>query len=96
MKLTAKQEKFLELSKQYENLKKQMKELKPALQDLMAEIGIGKHFQDSKTGAVYEITIPKGTYISFDPISYERTRLEGESKGSLSLKKAEELGYTVK
>ena len=90
------QQKFLELSKQYEALKNQMKELKPQLQALMLELGEGSHFQDPATLAVYKIIKPTGTFISFDPISYERTKFADEKKGSLSMKKAEELGYSLK
>lgn len=93
--MTDAQKKFLELSKQYEQLKAQMREIKPQLQELMQEIGIGEHFQDPSTLAVYEIVVPTGTFISFDPIAYNRTKLTGEAKGSLSVKKAEELGYSL-
>jgi len=94
--MTDAQAKFLELSKQYEGLKKQMKELKPKLQGLLVEIGVGGHFQDPTTLAVYEIVEPAGTFISFDKISYNRTRIGDEKKGDLSMKKAEELGYSLK
>lgn len=94
--MTDAQMKFLEVSKRYEALKKEMKELKPVMQDLLTEIGIGSHFQDPATKAVYQVVEPNGTFITFDRISYDRTRLEGEAKGSLSMKKAEELGYELK
>lgn len=94
--MTDSQAKFLELSKQYEALKSQMKELKPQLQELMLELGEGAHFQDPATLAVYQIVKPTGTFISFDPISYDRTKFTDEKKGSLSMKKAEELGYSLK
>lgn len=88
-------EKVLELIKQYENLKKQFKDLEPILTEELNNIGIGKHFQDEETKAVYEIVEPNGTFISYKKISYNRTKLEGESKGSLSVKRAKELGYEL-
>ena len=87
---------FLKLSKRYEELKNEMKELKPLLQEEMTKIGVGNHFQDPETKAVYEIVEPTGTFISFDKVSYNRTRLGDEKKGSLSFKKAEEMGYDLK
>lgn len=89
------QNKFLELSKRFETLKEEMKALKPTLQELMTEIGVGTMFQDSDTGLVYRIEVPTGTYISFDPITYSRTKKVGEDKGSLSKKDAEAAGFTL-
>lgn len=94
--MTDQQQKFLELSKRYEALKEEMKAIKPTLQELMLEIGEGNHFQDPSDGTVFKIVKPTGTFIQFDPISYERTKRVGETKGSLSMKKAEELGYALK
>jgi len=94
--MTDAQMKFLEVSKRYEALKNEMKELKPTIKNLLTEIGVGNHFQDPSTKAVYNVVEPNGTFISFDRISYDRTKLEGEAKGSLSMKKAEELGYKLK
>lgn len=88
--------KFLEISKRYETLKEEMAALKPTLQELMLEMGSGTHFQDHDTGLVYKIIIPTGTFISFDPISYVRTKKVGETKGSLAKAEAIELGYDIK
>ena len=93
--MTDAQAKFLEISKRYETLKEEMKALKPTLQELMTEIGVDAMFQDSETGLVYRIEVPTGTYISFDPITYARTKKVGEDKGSLSKKDAEAAGYTL-
>jgi hypothetical protein len=93
--MTDAQQKFLEISKRYETLKEEMKALKPTLQELMTEIGVGTMFQDAETGLVYRIEVPTGTFISFDPISYSRTKKVGEDKGSLSKKDAEAAGFTL-
>ncbi len=93
--MTDAQQKFLEIAKRYEVLKEEMKALKPTLQDLMTEIGVGEMFQDPSTGLVYKIEVPTGTYISFDPINYVRTKKAGETKGSLSKSDAEAAGFTL-
>lgn len=93
--MTDAQQKFLEISKRYETLKEEMKALKPTLQELMTEIGVDSIFQDPETMLVYKIEVPKGTFISFDPISYVRTKKVGEDKGSLSKKDAEAAGFTL-
>ena len=90
------QKKFLELSKQMEALNAQRKELKPQLEALMVELGVGSHFQDPDTGLVYQIEVPNGTFIEYKRIGYARTKAKEEVKGTLSMKKAEDLGYKVK
>jgi len=94
--MTEAQAKFIELSKQYESLKESMKAHKQELVELMAEIGVGSHFQDPEDGTVFQIVKPSGTFISFDEVAYERTKRNGEAKGTLSMKKADELGYKLK
>ena len=89
------QEKLLGLIKRYEELKQGFKDIEPELVEALTEIGIGEHFQDSETNAVYEVVEPAGTFISYKKISYNRTKLEGEVKGSLSMKRAKELGYEL-
>lgn len=93
--MTDVQMKFLEISKRYETLKEEMKALKPTLLELMTEIGTGEMFQDPDSGLVYKIVVPTGTYISFDTISYNRTKKVGEDKGTLSKKDAEAAGFTL-
>lgn len=57
-------------------------------------VGIGGHFAD-EAGTVYEISPVKGKYIEFVPYEVMRTRRGTEKRGSLSLERAEELGYDV-
>lgn len=93
--MTDAQQKFLELSKRYEALKEEMKAIKPTLQELMTEMKVGTHFQDPETQLVYRIEIPTGTYVSFDPITYTRTKKVGEDKGTLAKSEAQKLGYNI-
>ena len=93
--LTDAQGKFIELSKRYEALKEEMKELKPQMHEILQEIGIGGYFQDPETKLVYKVKKPTGTFISFDEIGYDRTKKTEEKKGSLSKKEAQEAGYEL-
>lgn len=93
--MTDLQKKFLELANQKEQLVSQLKEIDPLLEELMLEIGKNNYFQ-SDEGLVYKIQEPKGTFISFKKIEYVRTKKEGEFKGSLSKKEAEENGFDLK
>ena len=94
--LTDTQKKFLEVSKRIETLKEEMKALYPTLDELMVELGVGTHFQDPETKLVYQIVVPKGSFIEYKQVGYERTKKTGETKGSMAMKKAEELGYSLK
>lgn len=87
------QQEFLELVEKYEDLKKQMKELKPKMHQLLEEIGPNSYFQGN--GVVYKVVRPEGTFISFDKISYSRTKKADEKRGSLSMKEAKENGFDV-
>lgn len=93
--LTDQQQKFIEVSKQLELLKEQRKEIGSQLEELANQIGIGSSFQDPEDKTVFEIVVPDGKYMYFDKIDYVRTRREGERSGSLSLKRAKELGYEL-
>jgi len=93
--LTDQQKKFIELTKQLETLKEKRKEISSELESLANEIGVNSSFQDPTDNTVFEIVIPDGKYMYFDKIDYVRTRREGERSGSLSLKRAKELGYNL-
>lgn len=93
--LTDQQKQFIELSKKLELLKEQRKEIGSQLEELANEIGVGSSFQDPTDKTVFEIVIPDGKYMYFDKIDYNRTRREGERSGSLSLKRAKELGFEL-
>jgi hypothetical protein len=94
MSLSPAQQKFIELEKKKQEVKKFFEELKAATEELVTEIGVGGHFQDHE-GTVYQVTVPEGRFVAFDKYSVVRTRRQGEKKGDLSLTKARELGYEV-
>lgn len=93
--LTDQQKKFIEVTKQLEAIKEQRKEIGSQLEELANQIGVGSSFQDPEDKTVFEIVVPEGKYMYFDKIDYNRTRREGERSGSLSLKRAKELGYEL-
>lgn len=86
---------FIELAKKYEALSDEMKACKEAMVKVMTEIGEGKFVQDPSDMTVYQIVIPQGRYVYFDPITYIRTRKVNEDRGELSIKKAEEAGFLL-
>jgi hypothetical protein len=89
------QTKFVGLAKKYEELAKQIKQLNIELGDTMRQLPIGELFQDPSDGVVYRTIYPTGTYVEYKNIAYERTRREGEQKGSLSMKEAEAAGFIL-
>jgi hypothetical protein len=93
--LTDQQQRIVELTKERESLKERLKESKEELNALLTESGVGSHFQDPSDGTVFEIVVPTGAFIPFDTIGYNRTKREGERAGTLSVKKAKELGYEL-
>jgi hypothetical protein len=84
----------VELEKRKEEVKKFFDELKQATEAVAQEVGIGGMFQDNE-GTVYKVVEPEGKYVSFDKISYIRTRRLHEQRGDLSIKEAEAAGFSV-
>lgn len=92
--MTDAQKKFVNLEKQKEQVKKFFDELNAAVEEVSKEVGVGGYFQDEE-GTVYKIVVPDGKFVHFEHISYVRTRRLNEKRGDLSLKEAEEAGYSV-
>lgn len=87
-------QRFIELDKKKEEVKKFFEEYKAAIEAVVEEIGVGRHFQDNE-GTVYQTAVPEGRFVAFDKFTINRTRREGEKRGDLSLTKARDLGYEV-
>jgi hypothetical protein len=86
---------FFQLAKQYEEQLEALKSTKEQLQSIMKDLGEGTYLQDPGDMTVYNIVVPKGTYVTYNPIDYIRTRKLNEDRGDLSLTKAEENGFSV-
>lgn len=94
--MDTKHSKFLALAGEFEKKKKEYHEMGERLAEAMADIGIGQYIQCQNTGAVYKIVEPSGTYVEYRKISYERTALPGEKRGSLAKSEAEEAGFVLR
>ena len=78
------------LIQQIEMLKEQLKPLQKELDETIKEIPINEMFQDDETKIIYRIVPQTGTFVEFKPLIYQRTKKEGEAKGTISQKDAEE------
>ncbi len=87
-------QRFIELDKKKAKYKVFFEQYKTAIDDVIANHGIGKSFQDDE-GTVYLTETQVGKFIYFEPFVVIRTRRTGEAKGSLSMKAARELEYIV-
>lgn len=92
--MTEAQAKFVALEKRKEEVKKFFEELAIATEAVSKEIGINGMFQDNE-GTVYKVVIPDGKFVTFDKLSYVRTRRAHEKRGDLSMKEAEAAGFTL-
>ncbi len=92
--MTPTQERFVILEKRKSQYKEWLEELGKATQAVADEIGIGGFFHDGE-GVVYKMVVPTGRWVTFESVSYTRTKRGGEIKGSLSLKEAKEMGFEV-
>ena len=89
------QRQFLDLATKYEELKEELNDVRENLDAVMKELKVDTYLQDPVTFLVYQIVKPTGSFIYFKDIDYVRTKKEGEKAGSLSVKKAEEAGFTL-
>jgi hypothetical protein len=85
---------FLLLVKEAEERLKELKQARRKLDDCMRMMPLGFMFQDPEDKVVYQIIAPSGTFIEFKNIDYIRTRKEGEKAGTLSMKAAQEAGFS--
>ena len=93
--LTILQKQIIEVSKMIESLKEKLKENSEALEHLLNEEGIGSSFQDPTDNVVFEVVIPKGAFTYYSHIGFDRTKRENERSGTLSIKRAKDLGFTL-
>lgn len=92
--MTPVQKRFVELEKKKEEVKKFFEELREATLQVANEVGVNGYFQDDD-GTVYKLVEPDGKFVTFDKISYIRTRRLDEKRGDLSIKEAEAAGFNV-
>jgi hypothetical protein len=92
--LTDKHIRLIELDRKKTEVKKFFDDYKKAVEELIAENGIGHSFQDNE-GIVYQLVEQDGKWVTFDRFSLDRTKRPGEERGTLSVKKAQELGFKI-
>lgn len=92
--MTEAQNKFVELERKKEDVKKYFDELAAATEAVSKEVGVNGFFQDEQ-GVVYKVVVPDGKFVYFDKLSCVRTRRAHEKRGDLSMKEAEAAGYTL-
>lgn len=95
MTKTTKIQRFIELERKKEEVKRYFEELSQATEELVQELGVNSYFQDPTDGTVFKLVVPEGRYVNFDKYSYVRTKREGETRGTLSVKEAKENGFEV-
>jgi hypothetical protein len=93
--MTDLQKKLVELDKKKEDIKKYYEELQETLTRLKHEFGTNIPYFMDGDGTVYGVAEAEGRYVRFDKYEYVRTKRPGEEKGTLSIKKAQELGFPV-
>lgn len=92
--MTEAQRRFVDLDKKKPAYKEFMEEYQNAVNALKEEMGLSGHFQDPE-GIVYQVEECLGKFTHFYKYEVKRTKRNGERAGSLSMKKAGELGYSV-
>jgi hypothetical protein len=92
--MTDAQKRFVELEQKKEEIKKYFEELRLATEAVAKEVGINGYFQDY-AGIVYKVVEPEGKFVTYDKISYVRTRRAHEKRGDLSMKEAESAGFRL-
>lgn len=88
-------QRFIELERKKTEIKRFFEELKLATEEVVKEIGVGSYFQDPSDGTVYKIVEPEGRFVNYERYGYVRTRRADEKRGDLSMKEAQEAGFTV-
>lgn len=86
--------KLVELDRQKDQVKKFFEDYKNVVEALVKEHGLNHSFQDNQ-GIVYQLVALEGKWVNFERFGVERTKRPGEARGSLSVKKAKELGFNV-
>jgi hypothetical protein len=85
---------LIELDKKKSEIKAFYEEYNSLLEAIAKDNELVKAFQDDD-GTVYLLNSAEGKWVNFDKYQLDRTKRPGEERGSLSVKKAQELGFKV-
>jgi len=86
---------FLSTVRVYEQKKEELEDIRTKLEENLKQLQIGEYIQDPETKLVYRIHEPKGRFVYYESVSYQRTAKEGESAGTVSKKDALAAGFTL-
>lgn len=89
MVLTVAQKKLIELDLKKPEIKAYYEELEKTLAEVAKEMPVNGYFK-SDDGTVYKLVKPSGKYVSFSQYDFERTKREGETRGTLSIKESKD------
>jgi hypothetical protein len=64
-------------------------EREKVLAEVATIVGINGYFK-ADDGTVFKIVKPAGQYVTFKELDYERTKRDGEARGTLSMKEAKD------
>ena len=87
-------DRFIALDREYPKIREWLDTYREAKRAVFAELGCDQYFQDDE-GIVYKTEEIEGKFVYFDPVEIKRTKRDGETRGSLSVKEATEAGFTV-
>lgn len=87
--LPAPLQRLIELDQRKPEINAFSEELTKTLEEAAALVGVGGYFEASD-GTVFKLTAPKGRYVYNQLLGYDRTKREGEIKGTLAMKEAQE------
>ena len=87
--LTTAQRRLVELDLKKPEIKAYYEELEQVVAKVAEETGINGYFR-APDSTIYKIVKPTGTFVSFKLFDFERTKREGEARGSLSMKEAKD------
>lgn len=86
---------FIRLDRTYaQTIKPILERMSELKADIAKRYLVGTHFQ-GPDGTVYEISTQEWKSVRMEPVTINRTRFDFEQKGSLSEKRAKELGYEL-
>lgn len=86
---------LIELDRKKADVKAFYEEYSNVLNALVTQHGVNHAFADEQ-GVVYQLVELDGKWVPYEKYGVERTRRDGEARGTLSIKKAKELGFSPK
>ena len=87
--LTDAQRRLVALDLKKKEIEQYYEELEKTLAEVAAEVGLNGYFE-AEDGTVYKVVKPAGRFVLFKELDFVRTRRDGEERGTLSMKEADQ------